>query len=105
MGTVIYKSMLPSIKADLADNEQFLTVAFSDEVYAYQQAIEPEKLKQVIERSVRWDKPWKNMRRPYQLTYQLNAKGKWTGNLKVLFPNQQEKYYYEINRVPKGTKK
>lgn len=96
MTEILYSSILPKIKVELQG--EMLTASFSNEVIHYQQAVDPEKLKMVIERSVRWSSAWKNLHRPYKIYYQLNAKGYGTGNLKVLFPNEEERYYYETWR-------
>lgn len=96
MSEILYKTILPKVKIEL--QEEKLTASFSDVVVHYQQAVAPEKLKMVIERSVRWGSVWKNLHRPYRIYYQLNAKGYGTGNMKVLFPNEEERYYYETWR-------
>ena len=97
MAEILYSSILPKIQVEL--DGEVLTASFSDEIIYYRQAVEPEKLKMVIERSVRWSSAWKNLHRPYKIYYQLNAKGYGTGNLKVLFPNEEERYYYKTGSI------
>lgn len=97
MSEILYKTILPKVKMEL--DGEVLTISFSDEIIYYRQAVEPEKLKMVIERSVRWGSVWKNLHRPYKIYYQLNAKGYGTGNMKVLFPNEEERYYYKTGSI------
>lgn len=104
MSTLIYKFW--SYKAELTDNNGTLIVTDLDAVYTYQLATDPAKLKSIKERSVRWDETWLNLLRPYAITFQRDAKAKWTGNVKVFFfSSQQENYYYMVAKESKGTKK
>ncbi len=104
MSTLIYKFW--SYKAELTDNNGTLIVTDLDAVYTYQLATDPAKLKSIKERSVRWDETWLNLLRPYAITFQRDAKAKWTGNAKVLFlSSQQENYYYMVAKESKGIKK
>ena len=104
MSTLIYKFW--SYKAELADNNGTLIVTEGNTVYTYQLATDPAKLKSIKERSVRWDETWLNLLRPYAITFQRDAKAKWTGNVKVFFfSSQQENYYYMVAKESKGTKK
>lgn len=104
MSTLIYKFW--DSKAELADNNGTLIVTEGNTVYTYQLATDPAKLKSIKERSVRWDETWLNLLRPYAITFQRDAKAKWTGNVKVFFfSSQQENYYYMVAKESKGTKK